>query len=73
MAATPALLCSWLLSSEAAALVPAGWLRIDYCLMWTGEGRFCQVTGRITLADGRQKDATSEAYDFPIKLPHRET
>lgn len=58
MAATPALvslLCSWLLLTEAATLVPARWLRIDYCLMWTGEGKFCQVTGQITLADDRMQ------------------
>lgn len=71
MAATPALvslLCSWLLLTEA--LVPVGRLRIDSCLMWTGEGKFCQVTGQITL--DRHKDATSEPFDFNLKLPHRE-
>lgn len=73
MAATPALvslLCSWLLLTEA--LVPVGRLRIDSCLMWTGEWKFCQVTGQITLAVDWHKDATSEPCDFNLKLPHRE-
>lgn len=62
-----------MLLTEAATLVPAGWLWIDYCLILTGGGGFCQVTGQITLADDRHKDATSEPYDFPIELLHRET
>lgn len=52
---------------EAETLVPAGWLRIDCCLIWTGEGKFCQVTGQITLADDAHKDATGEPYSFPVQ------